>query len=69
MYKLGANYQDLGSHVASATYVVSPTARGQGIGRALVEDSLARAREAGYLAMQFNDVVSTNTVAVRLYEE
>ena len=69
MYKLGANYQDRGSHVANATYVVSPEARGQGIGRAMVEDSLARARKAGYLAMQFNYVVSTNTVAVRLYEK
>lgn len=69
MYTLGANYQDLGSHVASATYVVRPEARGQGIGRALVEDSIARAREAGYLAMQFNYVVSTNTVGVSLYEK
>lgn len=69
MYKLGANYQDLGAHVASATYVVGREARGRGVGRALVADSLARARAAGFLAMQFNYVVSTNTVAVRLYEK
>ena len=28
MYTLGANYPDLGSHVASATYLVSPEAQG-----------------------------------------
>jgi ribosomal protein S18 acetylase RimI-like enzyme len=69
MYTLGANYPDLGSHVASATYLVSPAAQGKGIGRALVEHSLEQAKEAGYLAMQFNYVVSTNTVAIRLYEK
>jgi ribosomal protein S18 acetylase RimI-like enzyme len=69
MYKFGANYPDLGSHVASATYLVSPSDRGKGIGRALVEHSLAQAEGAGYLAMQFNYVVSTNTVAISLYEK
>jgi L-amino acid N-acyltransferase YncA len=45
MYKFGANYPGLGSHVASATYVVRPDAQGKGIGRALVERSLAPSRE------------------------
>ena len=67
MYKMGANYPDLGDHVASATYAVEPTAQGQGIGRALVEHSLVQARAAGFLAMQFNYVVSTNAPAVALY--
>lgn len=67
MYKMGANYPDLGAHVASATYVVDPAAQGQGIGRTLVEHSLAQARSAGFLAMQFNYVVSTNSPAVALY--
>ncbi|HEU5208115.1 MAG TPA: GNAT family N-acetyltransferase [Longimicrobiales bacterium] len=69
MYRAGANYPDLGSHVASATYLVHPAAQGRGIGRSLVEHSLAQARSAGFLAMQFNYVVSTNSVAVRLYEK
>lgn len=69
MYKLGANYPDRGAHVASATYVVSPSAQGRGIGRALVEHSLDAAREAGFAAMQFNYVVSTNTPAVALYRK
>ncbi len=69
MYKLGANYPDLGAHVCSATYVVSPAAQGRGIGRALVEHSLEQARSDGFLAMQFNFVVSTNIAAVALYRK
>ncbi|KRE89386.1 GCN5 family acetyltransferase [Frateuria sp. Soil773] len=69
MYKIGANYPGLGSHVASATYVVSPAAQGKGIGRELVNHSLALARDAGFMAMQFNYVVSTNAPAVELYKK
>jgi len=69
MYRYGANYPGLGSHVASATYLVRPAAQGRGVGRAMVQDSLARARGDGYLAMQFNYVVSTNTPAVELYRK
>lgn len=69
MYKMGANYPDLGAHVASATYVVDPAAQGRGIGRALVEHSVAQAQADGFLAMQFNYVVSTNEPAVELYRK
>ncbi len=69
MYKAGANYPGPGAHVASATYAVSPAAQGRGIGRALVEHSLERARRDGYEAMQFNYVVSTNAAAVGLYRK
>ena len=43
--------------------------RRQGIGRALVEHSLDRARSEGFLAMQFNYVVSSNAPAVELYRK
>lgn len=66
--KMGRNRPGPGSHVATASYMVADAARGRGVGRALVEDSLAWAREAGYAAMQFNAVVETNRGAVRLYE-
>jgi len=69
MYKLGANYPGLGDHVASATYVVHPAAQGRGIGRSLVQHSLARAQSEGFLAMQFNYVVSSNAPAVELYKK
>lgn len=49
LYKIGANFPDLGAHVASATYVVDPLAQGRGVGRGLVEHSLARARSDGFL--------------------
>jgi len=69
MYKFGPNYPGFGSHIASATYVVSPDAQGQGVGRTLVEHSLAQAQSDGFLAMQFNYVVSTNAPAVGLYKK
>ncbi|GAB2867086.1 hypothetical protein GCM10027277_40050 [Pseudoduganella ginsengisoli] len=69
MYKVGANYPDRGSHIGSATYLVAPAAQGKGVGRALVTHSIAQALEDGFLAMQFNYVVSTNAAAVTLYEK
>ena len=67
MYKAGANYPGRGAHVASATYAVAPAMQGRGVGRRLVEHSLARARAAGFRGIQFNYVVSTNAAAVELY--
>jgi len=69
MYKMGANFPDHGAHVASATYAVAVQAQGRGVGRALVEHSLAQARGEGFLAMQFNYVVSTNAAAMALYRK
>jgi ribosomal protein S18 acetylase RimI-like enzyme len=69
MYKFGPNLPGLGSHVASATYLVGPEWQGRGIGRAMVEHSLVQAEQAGFAAMQFNYVVATNKTAIRLYEK
>ncbi|MGO4600611.1 GNAT family N-acetyltransferase [Terrabacter sp. 2YAF2] len=66
--KMGRNRPGPGAHVATASYMVAAAARGRGVGRALVVDSLEWARESGYAAMQFNAVVATNTGAVKLYE-
>ena len=67
-YMLKPNQPGLGDHVANAGYMVSPEARGQGIAVAMCEHSLQQARDAGFTAMQFNFVVSTNTSAVRLWQ-
>jgi L-amino acid N-acyltransferase YncA len=67
-YRLRANQPDLGDHVANCGYIVSPLMRGQGIGKALCAHSLETAKQLGFLAMQFNYVVSTNTSAVRLWQ-
>jgi L-amino acid N-acyltransferase YncA len=67
--KAGPNRPSRGSHVATASFMVAPDARGRGVGRALGEWVLRWARESGYAAMQFNAVVETNTAAVRLWRD
>jgi GNAT superfamily N-acetyltransferase len=64
---MGPNRPGPGSHVATASFMVSGEARGRGVGRALGEHALWWAREQGYAAMQFNAVVESNVVAVRLW--
>jgi L-amino acid N-acyltransferase YncA len=67
--KTGPNRPSYGSHVATASFMVSPAARGQGVGRLLGEWVLTWAREQGYAAMQFNAVVETNVAAVALWQD
>jgi GNAT superfamily N-acetyltransferase len=67
--KAGPNRPARGSHVATASFMVAPSARGQGVGRLLGEWALEWAREQGYAAMQFNAVVETNTAAVALWRD
>ena len=66
--KMGPNRPGPGSHVSTASFMVSGDARGRGVGRALGEYALSWAREQGYAAMQFNAVVESNHVAVRLWQ-
>jgi len=69
MYRLVPNQVGRGGHVANGSYMVGPAAQGVGVGRLLGEHSLHEARRLGYLAMQFNYVVSTNTAAVMLWKK
>ncbi|WP_231594707.1 GNAT family N-acetyltransferase [Synechococcus sp. CBW1107] len=62
-YYLRPNSLALGAHVANAGYVVAENCRRQGIGSRLCQHSLQAARRLGFRAMQFNLVVSTNTVS------
>lgn len=62
-----ANQPDLGSHICNAGYMVAPEAKGKGIGRKMAEFSLLEAKKAGYQAMQFNFVVKSNEIAVKLW--
>jgi ribosomal protein S18 acetylase RimI-like enzyme len=48
--------------------MVSPDAGGKGIGRQMAEFSLKEARRLGFSAMQFNFVVKSNAVAVKLWQ-
>lgn len=68
-YILRPNQPGLGSHVANAGYMVKADGQGKGVGKAMCEHSLEEARRAGFLAMQFNIVVSTNESAVALWKK
>lgn len=68
MYRLQPNQVGRGAHVANAAYMVSPFAQGAGVGHRLGEHSISEARRLGYLAMQFNYVVSTNDAAIHLWK-
>ena len=67
-YYLRANNRGGGGHVANCGYMVAPAASGRGVARSMCADSLARAQEAGFQAMQFNFVVASNERAVRLWQ-
>jgi GNAT superfamily N-acetyltransferase len=66
-YYLKPNFPGKAAHIANAGYVVAESARGRGVGRALVENSIERAPRAGFDAIQFNLVVESNP-ARALYE-
>ena len=68
-YYLKANAMGPSSHICNCGYMVSPLAAGKGIARQLCEHSQLIAKELGFKAMQFNSVVSTNTVAVSLWQK
>lgn len=67
-YVIRPNHRDLGDHIANAAYIVAPKARRLGIGRAMAYDSFEKAKAAGYAAMQFNYVISTNEIAINLWK-
>lgn len=67
-YYIKANQQGPGDHVANCGYVVGQAARGRGIAGALCEHSQQQALALGFVAMQYNCVVATNSGAVRLWQ-
>lgn len=67
-YLIKPNQIDRGSHIANCSYIVSKAARGLGCGKLLGEHSIEVAKKLNYRAIQFNFVVSTNKVAVNLWQ-
>lgn len=65
--KMGANRSGPGSHVATASFMVTASARGRGVGTALCRYAIDWARERGFAGMQFNAVAASNVQAVELY--
>ena len=68
LYILHPNNVGRCGHICNASYAVSANARGMHIGEQLVLDSLKTGKEMGFLVLQFNAVVESNTHARHLYE-
>ncbi|MEO0406291.1 MAG: GNAT family N-acetyltransferase [Cyanobacteria bacterium P01_A01_bin.135] len=68
-YYIKPNQPALGSHVCNCGYLVASAARGRGVATLMCEHSQQEARRLGFRAMQFNLVVSTNAIAVRLWHK
>ncbi len=68
VFYIKPNQPTLGAHVCNCGYAVAQKARGQGVGGLMCDYSQEEARRLGYLAMQFNLVISTNKVAVALWQ-
>jgi L-amino acid N-acyltransferase YncA len=67
-YWLKANRPGLGDHVGNGSYMVSPTARGKGVGKLMASHSIEEARRIGFHSIQFNFVVKSNTAAFNLWK-
>lgn len=65
---LRANQPGLGKHVGNAAYMVSPEAKGNGVGKQMALWSLEEAKRLGFKSMQFNFVVKSNKIAVNLWK-
>ncbi len=68
-YYIKPNAMGPSRHICNCGYMVSSEASGQGIARRMCEHSQQTARKLGFEAMQFNSVVSTNMVAVNLWQK
>ena len=66
-YYIQQNQAGGGRHVCNCGYMTAASASGRGVATAMCNHSISYARDAGYRAMQFNFVVSTNTGAIRLW--
>ena len=69
LYILHPNNVGRCGHISNASYAVSSDARGKGVGRMLVEDSMVQGKRHGFHILQFNAVVATNASARHLYEK
>ena len=68
-YFIKPNQPALGSHVCNCGYIVGEKARGKGVASLMCQHSQHEAKRLGFWAMQFNLVVSTNKVAVILWQK
>ena len=58
-----------GSHVANGGIMVAHEMRGKGYGLALAKEMLNQAKASGYHAIQFNNVVATNSASLAIWRK
>ena len=68
-YYIKPNQPALGAHVCNCGYIVSEDARGKGIASQMCIHSQGVAISLGFKAMQYNLVVATNEVAIKLWKK
>jgi L-amino acid N-acyltransferase YncA len=68
LYILHPNNVGRCGHICNASYAVSSLCRGKHIGEMLVRDCIVKAKETGFMILQFNAVVESNIHARHLYE-
>ena len=69
LYVLHPNNVGRCGHLCNTSCAVTSTARGRGVGEALVNDSLKKGKALGFRILQFNAVVESNESARRLYHK
>lgn len=68
-YYIKPNQPKLGAHVCNCGYIVSDAAKGKGIATMMCAHSQQTAKRLGFIAMQFNLVVATNSAAIHLWQK
>lgn len=68
-YFICANQKGGGDHVCNCGFVTSPSARGMGLARKMLEHALGIARQMEFKAMQFNFVIATNAAAIKIWHD
>ena len=68
-YYIRANAMGPSNHISNCGYMVSEQARGKGVARQMCEHSQQQAIELGFSAMQYNSVVSSNDIAIKLWQK
>lgn len=67
-YYIKTNQKGGGRHVCNCGFITAPGSGGKGVARTMLDDALRRAKQAGYRAMQFNFVLSSNTRAIDIWQ-
>lgn len=67
-YSLRASRLGGGDHVATAEYIVSPSATGRGIAQLMCDHSLTRARSLGFRALQLDFVLISDERRLKLWQ-